>query len=271
MGKTQATAFLVSPCFIMTNYHAVFGSQNTSVADLDLERYRATFKVSGRETHAVVVVAGERQLGRDRDYAFLKLDSCLGADSAIGWLRLGSLPPDGDGPKVSVAGYPGDKDGNVLWIHENCHLDERRNLSFLRLTNCANSRGASGSPIVSREDGTIKVVGVISAEVNRTDRILPIYDEYRANVAVDVFGILRENPIIVRTIAADILKHYKVDIPENDKTVLKVCEGNNLGYSEIQGCIVAINRLSSRAMESTARDHMLGDDELREMSISAKR
>ena len=269
-GKTQATAFLVSPCFIMTNDHAVFGSQNTAVADLDMERYRATFKVSGRETHAVVAVAGERKMGRDRDYAFLKLDSCLGADSAIGWLRLGSLSPDGDGPKVSVAGYPGDKDGNVLWIHENCHLDERRNSSFLRLTNCANSRGASGSPIVSHEDGGIRVVGIISAEVNRTDRILPTYEEYRANVAVDVFGILRENPIIARTIAADILKHYEADIPASDTTLVKICEGKNLGYSEIDACTDAINRLSSKVMEAATRDHVLGDAELREMWISAK-
>jgi V8-like Glu-specific endopeptidase len=269
-SKTQATAFLVSPCFIMTNYHAIFGSQITAVADLDMERYRATFKVSGRETHAVVVVAGERQRGRDHDYAFLKLDTCLGADSAIGWLRLGPLPPDGSGPKVSLAGYPGDKDSNILWIHENCHLDTRRNSSFLRFTNCANSRGASGSPIVSHEDGAIEVVGIISAEVNRTDRILPTYDERRANVAVDVFWMLRENPVIARTIAADILKHYKADIQENDRMMLNLCLGENLGYSEIEGCTAAINWLSSKAMIATARDRVLGDDELRQMWISTK-
>jgi hypothetical protein len=138
------------------------------------------------------------------------------------------------------------------------------------MTNCANTRGTSGAPIVSHEGGAIRVVGIISAEVNRTDQILPSYEAYHANIAVDVFGILRENPIIAKTIVEDILKHTEANIPASETATLKTCEGNNLGYPEVDRCINVLDRLSSSAMDTSTRDPVLGDDELRQMWISAQ-
>ena len=123
---------------------------------------------------------------------------------------------------------------------------------------------------MSNEGGASRLVGIITAEVNRTDRILPSFESYHANIAVDMFGTLRENSIIAKTIAADILKHSEANIPASETATLKTCEGNNLGYSEIDRCINVLDRLSSGAMDTSARDHVLGDDELRQMWISAQ-
>jgi V8-like Glu-specific endopeptidase len=270
---TQATAFLVSPCYIMTNFHAVFGDFRRTVTDADVRRYTATFILGDMRTHAHVAAAGEYNLDNNRDYAFLKLDTCFGANLGVGWLPLGALAADADQTDVSLAGYPGDKDLSLLWIQENCHLFGRRAVSFARLTDCADTRGSSGSPVLVRRDGLVSVVGIVRSERNRSSRVLPRYDERYANVAVDMFRILRNDLPILRLIVADVESFYRDIIPESERMTpeqLAQCGGGDLEIPVLQDCMEGLRLLSAQAATARGRQRLLSDDELQRVWIPAR-
>jgi Trypsin-like peptidase domain len=272
-GRTRGTAFLIAPCLVLTNYHAVFGERMSEPTPAEIQRHGATFLIAGRAAaHAMVVVVGKYYDDRNQDYTLLRLETCWGADPDIGWLQLGPLPPGGKPYPVSMAGHPGDLDRDELWIHDKCLLFANRN-SFARLTNCANTRGSSGSPIMFNDNGALKVAALIRSERNRTDGVLPAYDESHANVAVDIYRILRHDPAVAKAIAENVLKFYQsVTKDESVPEDLRFCGRANLSVSDVLRCAAAVNTLSTKARAGTAaNDPILPDDELRSVWLPAKR
>jgi V8-like Glu-specific endopeptidase len=271
-ARTRGTAFLVSPCYAMTNYHAVFGELRRPVTEEDQKHYTVAFHLGGTETHAVPVAQGQYDRDRNRDYALLKLDTCVGADPGIGWLRIGPLAPNGDTHEVAVAGYPGDKPGNVLWLQDKCHLFGIRN-SFVRTTDCADSRGSSGSPVAVQENGALRVVGIIRSERNRTEGVLPKYDDAHANIAVDMFRLLRMDSIVAKLILDDVLKFYRAEIVNFERRApadIEMCQNENWQFAEIDRCTTAINQMSTEALQVAERTRVLADTELSEIWIPTK-
>lgn len=213
--RMEATAFLVSPCYVVTNFHAVFGDEPDSVSAH--KHYGVTFRVgagrNGRgftiEQHGRPVywgdMAGEHE---SADWAVVKLDRCLGADSRLSWLNLGGASQIATGQitngkaLVSVAGFPEGKDEDDLWRADGCHLTVRPRESGLWSSDCAASPGSSGSPVFVMENGAPKVVGLMEgAEEDRPD-IQRRYVPELANLVVDINAVVSV-PKVMQAIEAD--------------------------------------------------------------------
>jgi hypothetical protein len=219
----MGTAFLVSPCYILTAYHVVFGyrfglrkgAQEEAEQDVS-----ATFSVGGKRSRAVPAKYGQFSMFTGRDWVLLRLEPdagrrCLGGDPNIGWVRLAPLaPPMATKKSLSVAGYPADKDVASLWRQDKCHFFELHHdidSDGLWTTDCATRPRASGSPIFFVEDGVLNVVAVMSGHLGTAadNEILPKWDPNRANLALDVGKIISSDRDFLKLIETDIDRFHQ--------------------------------------------------------------
>jgi V8-like Glu-specific endopeptidase len=208
--RMEATAFLVSPCYVVTNFHAVFGDAPRKVNTL--RHSGVTFRVgAGRndrgfsiEIHGTPAYWGDMAGERERaDWAVVRLDHCLGAQSKLSWLDISPHQTTSFGDQlVSVAGFPEGKDEDDLWRADGCHLSARAGEEGLWSSDCPASPGSSGSPVFVTENGAPKVVGLMEgAEEDRPD-IQPRYVPELANLVVDIRA-LAQAPRVMAAIEAD--------------------------------------------------------------------
>jgi hypothetical protein len=197
----DGTAFLVSPCYALTNYHVVFGGSRAPSTQYTSTLY--TFDGEGSSmigTRATPVVWGGMARVRQpsNDWVLLKLDACIGG--RIGWMDLAGNDNRIDllAEPVASVGFAADKDPSSLW-RDDCHLRHAAVGSFL--DDCAVAEGSSGSPIVSLISGHPRVIALSEGELNRSSVVLSAYVSQDANVASDLHAIL---PGISRLIGADI-------------------------------------------------------------------
>jgi Trypsin-like peptidase domain len=152
----MGTAFLVSPCYVLTAYHIVFGYRFGPRKGMQEQPERdvsATVSVGGKRSRAVPAKYGQFSKFPGRDWVLLRLepeagDRCLGEDPNIGWVRLAPLAaPIATKKSLSVAGYPADKGVGSLWRQDKCHFYElSRDIDNdgLWTTDCATRPRASG-------------------------------------------------------------------------------------------------------------------------------
>ena len=139
MVYSDGTAFLVSPCYALTNYHVVFGGSRTPGPDKTATVY--TFDGDGASmvaTPATPAIWGamDRVWRPRNDWVLLRLENCVG--SHIGWMELGGNAEEGLSPlSVMSVGFAADKDPNTLWTDQ-CQLRDASAGSFL--DDCASSR-----------------------------------------------------------------------------------------------------------------------------------
>jgi V8-like Glu-specific endopeptidase len=199
--RGEATAFLVSPCYAVTNYHAVFGegsgpedAQTDHSVTLSLGDHSGGrgFRERVRAVPAFWGDFSEDQGGQD--WAVLRLDRCVG--SQIGWLDLTPRSPTAIGAaRLSIAGYPGDKDQAVLWRADGCGVMVRPRDVGLWSSDCAASPGSSGSPVFLIEDGGLRVVGIMEGADDDVPGVQRRYSASYANLVVDVSAILRRKEV----------------------------------------------------------------------------
>jgi hypothetical protein len=219
----MGTAFLVSPCYILTAYHVVFGYRfgfrqgKQEEAEQDVS---ATFSVGGKRSRAVPAKYGRFSMFPGRDWVLLRLEpdaghQCLGQDPNIGWVRLASLaPPIATTKLLSVAGYPSDKDLASLWRQDKCHFFEMHHdieNDGLWTTDCATRPRSSGSPIFFVEGGVLNVVAIMSGHLGTSvdNEILPKWDPNRANLALDVGKIIASDRDFLKLIETDIERFHQ--------------------------------------------------------------
>lgn len=208
---TQSTAFLVSPCYAVTNYHSVFGDE--SAPGEAAGDYAVTLSVGARRdgrgfadhTRAVPVMHGDPGDDREEeDWALLRLDHCLGADPAIGWLDLSPRPLAAMAARsVSIAGYSSAQDRGRLWREDGCHLMARPRDRSLWSSDCAASDGASGSPVFVVEAGRPRIVGIMEGSEDDRPGVQRRYTAQTANIVIDIGAILRQ-PKVRAAIDADL-------------------------------------------------------------------
>ncbi|HEX9447777.1 MAG TPA: hypothetical protein VF920_07345, partial [Dongiaceae bacterium] len=173
------TAFLVSPCHVLTAYHVAGGGkpisekavahfylgQGTIGPDFDDARQFA------EETTAHPVVWGDYVPNEDgsspllrakamlqngwEDWALLKLDRCLG-DEKTGYgffhvlpMTTRDLSRKGDGLRISSIGLPGDKPLRRLWWDPHCRIVGQVHDSGWQ-NDCVTVPGNSGGPLLLR-------------------------------------------------------------------------------------------------------------------------
>jgi hypothetical protein len=176
------TAFLVSPCHVLTAYHVAGGGraitektvahfylgQGNIGPDFDDARQFA------EETTAHPVVWGQYIPNEDdspaeirakailqngwEDWALLKLDRCLGDEkTGYGYFHLypmttRDLTRLGTGLRISSIGLPGDKPLTRLWWDPHCRVVGQVHDSGWQ-NDCVTVPGNSGGPLLLRPDG----------------------------------------------------------------------------------------------------------------------
>jgi V8-like Glu-specific endopeptidase len=204
-AQGQATAFLVSPCYAVTNFHAVFGEQ--SARRLRARNYAVTFLAGAGpdgdgfsvKTRATPAFYGDFDEEREgEDWAVLRLDECVGADAGGGWLATGVAQTRA---AVGTAGYPASKDGDRLWRQDDCRLTGRADEGGMWLTDCSAEPGSSGSPVFALENGAPRVIGVMEGAEDDAQGLAP-YSRRLANLVVDINAVMAR-PDVKAAIEAD--------------------------------------------------------------------
>jgi V8-like Glu-specific endopeptidase len=206
----EETAFLVSPCYVLTAYHGVFGNAH---AEPEPNRdYSMTFETVGWKSRAVPVRYGAWENSNGGDWALLRLDACLGENPDIGWAQLAPLNSTVLAQKrLSTAGYPADRSGRALWRQDICHFyhqERGADSKGIWTTDCPTQPRASGSPIFFIQNGVLNVVGIMHGHLGpeHPNEVLPQFLPNRANLAVDVSEIVASDPEVLTLIRSDIAR-----------------------------------------------------------------
>lgn len=171
LGTGVGTAFLVSPCYIMTDNHVVFGEESPSQPRSERERasvgkaYAMKFSVGVGKTlefegsvTAIPVAWGDRDGANRNDWALLKLSSCVGKRAEIGWLELDvNTNFFHNSKKIALLSYPLRQTDMVIgygWTtgYECDNWDIAHSASA--------APGSSGGPVFVDKDGKMLVVGL---------------------------------------------------------------------------------------------------------------
>ncbi len=196
--RTRGTGFLVSPCYVLTNYHAVFGLAFDG-PDRDRD-YSVTFAVGPDPDYQFrwriqgkPVRWGAFNRRKEHDWALVKLEGCVGGQADVGWMELaGESGADLSGAKVSLAGYPADKTGVAIWVQPSCRIEGPQPGTAKVLHDCAVHAGASGGPLIGRTEGGQVAVAIQCGELNAVSDPLGRYDSRHANTAVTVAEVMQD-------------------------------------------------------------------------------
>lgn len=214
---TASTAFMVSPCHALTNFHSVFGQ----AVDGD-KNHTVTMTIQGSKPYKVIgtpVTWGTPfymendhvRYSVARDWTLLKV-TCVGLDPLIGWGIPRWGKPDAPEPSIEfdmlhTTGYPGDKPLDRPWTATCAGHKIAENMLF---HDCATFDGASGSPIYILPHGMPVIVAMVTAGTSghhhdryyttETANVGVLFNtiwsdiSYFVNDAIDHFGV--ENPQI---------------------------------------------------------------------------
>lgn len=202
MVRTRGTGFLVSPCYVLTNYHAVFG--------LDFDGpdegrdYSTTFSVGADPDFAfrwtvrgTPVRWGAFNRRKEHDWALVKLDGCVGGQPDIGWLDVSPEPATTmQGMTVALAGYPADKSADSLWAQSECRIEGLQPGTAKVLHGCSVRSGASGAPLIELGRGQPVVVAIQCGELNAKSDPIGQYDPRYANTAVTIAEVFQDLEVV---------------------------------------------------------------------------
>lgn len=203
LQRTRGTGFLVSPCHVLTNYHAVYGTAPGAAANG--KTYRVTFAVGdgplARRVGGVPVYAGAFNRNVEHDWALVKLDECVGQE--FGWMELRAQSAEQlTGAQVALAAFPSDRPRDKLWLQPSCKVRSVQKGSSKILHDCAVVTGASGGPIIDPYQPNPSVVAIQCGELNAQRELIDAYDPRHANTAVTIAEILQTRGVAA-ALAAD--------------------------------------------------------------------
>ena len=207
--KTRGTGFLVSPCLLLTNFHAVFGHAVSPLAP-DGPAVQISLNTSGDEALKTFgsPVAWGAMSNAGEDWALVRLQDCVGGRSDVGWYDL-DPGPEKQVPTYSLdtAGYPGDRNG--LAAATGCRIHAVAD--HVALNDCANRPGDSGSPLFRLADGAPAVVAIQQGHHGQAATVFETYSPAHANMAVPAAQVL-SHPEVSELILAD-RQAYGADNP----------------------------------------------------------
>jgi V8-like Glu-specific endopeptidase len=179
---------LISPCYIITNHHVVFGDDLRPVPGKD---YSMKFRVGVGaavdtaflgNTIATPVAWGERGACNTDDWAIMKLKTCVGARADIGWMETSKKTVQQlVGVDIAVAGFAGDHQRGELSFSTGRAMAIDPANGFLKHSASAVG-GQSGGAVMVKEDGVLKLAGMHTLEffdrANNTNKFDTYTDRY---------------------------------------------------------------------------------------------
>jgi hypothetical protein len=197
-GRQQnlgGTGFLVSPCYVLTVAHVVFGQGGFPEDGVD---YSMTFWIgpgSDRSFAAKIQAFPDLRFGRigaGGDWVLLKLpdSKCIGAHPKIGWLEplTRDLVP---GERLAAAGFGSDHPFGELSLSYG--TIRGRGHDGLLLFDGSFAPGASGGPVLAVEDGVLKVAGLVTESIDPDGtHVYPHYADTHAGEIQPIDGILND-------------------------------------------------------------------------------
>lgn len=205
-GIGVATAFLISPCLILTNNHAIFGDDFPPQPrnKHELENIQKAFPMKFRvgvgmtlefegSVAAILVAWGDRDGANREDWALLKLSSCVGKRSEIGYLETNSKTQSGDmiHEKIALVSFPFNRQDMAISYGYvsgyNCYNDT------LRYTVSSAPQSSGGAVLVDTPVG-VRVIGMHRGGVRTADRQkdyqFPTYKRRISNEFINIRDIL---------------------------------------------------------------------------------
>lgn len=193
------TAFLVSPCLVITNYHVVFGQSKTP----NKTDYSVTFHTSAGPAIGKPVMWGPKdRSGEDEDdWAAVQLqpDKCLGRQ--LGWYEAEDTYDAYEKKRpVTLAGFAGSSQKNYpetqllrSKVGGITQFDGKSGLGVF-LHSVGSTGGQSGSPIGYVDGGRFKVVGLHIGSRPGGKILESNYTHEKANTAISLQSVLLNGP-----------------------------------------------------------------------------
>ena len=199
-GISQGTGFLVSPCYVLTAAHVIFGDNKHFDYDGDYTMILLIGKITsgGFVTHVPVTPDMNlmSQRGSD-DWAMLKLpdDKCFGVHPKIGWYEAAARSPR-IGQSALAVGF-NINHPNLL----SASIGSVRGVGGddLILYNGSFTGGASGGPVFIKVEGVSRVAGIITTARDEQRRSFhPTYVDVTANEFQSIDRILGNSAVKAR-------------------------------------------------------------------------
>jgi V8-like Glu-specific endopeptidase len=201
-ARTKGTAFMISPCYALTNFHAVFGALNAA-PEFSRNDYSVTATFDNIKAKGTPVVWGRFYETITQDWAVIRLDPCVG--QTTGWFSVALFTSNNPlGLTYSSYGFP-DQSFNLTG-QDNCHLIRRISNGFQYETDCSSRPGSSGAPIGLFSNGRFWVQAMVSGTSSSQERpgVLMQYDISNANLAVDMYALFASSPKLTKRIMIDL-------------------------------------------------------------------
>ena len=201
------TAFLISPCYIMTAAHVPFGKDLIPKKGKD---YSMTFRAGpsttsafAGNTTAIPAVTGKRTVLGGSDWAIMKLNVCIGKRPDFGWFETAHIDPEGMlGNNLVAAGYPADDKRGDLTISAGTAVGIEKKNGLIKFTGSFGP-GQSCGPVLVRENGMIKIAGICVAEKGSVHgATYPSFTDDHANLIQNAAEVLN-NAVIKAMLDAD--------------------------------------------------------------------
>jgi V8-like Glu-specific endopeptidase len=184
------TGFMLSPCYLITNYHVAFGDAPGRSAAPGA-KLTVWLGEPARAYEAIIEAAGDFAPAAgpgEGDWALARVESCPGRRKDVGWLAVSATTSFGLDNKVTTAGFPKDRAWPNIAVHHGCSIRARFDTGAL-IHDCATENGQSGSPLLLHENGRLTVVAMVSGIVEPKDRTAATSN---TNYAAPIGDILRQ-------------------------------------------------------------------------------
>lgn len=207
------SSIIVSPCYILTAFHVAFGLDEKPVPG---KNYVANFRAGqGREvgafagrTDATPVLWGDYKAAtKENDWAIMRLHNCVGTSKDFGWAEVTGKPQTEhiqSQTEIVAVGY---SYRDLTRAQQSFSLGRVTGFDIrtrMMKFNASISKKESGGALFAVEDGTIKLVGLITAEMHQDEDVgtdgsirdtFDDWDEKHSNLAQGAFEILNRTDV----------------------------------------------------------------------------
>jgi V8-like Glu-specific endopeptidase len=195
VASGMGTAFMVSPCYAMTNYHVLFGGTNFTPNPIGTYLVTLRFGLGNSGEPALSVKGRVRYWGSASstapDIALVRLNGCPGVQ--LGWYELAAMRDSRQlsATPLTMPSFSSDRSMERLSIQQGCRAHAYVPKRGWLLHDCATRKGASGAPLIANLSGVPTVIGINAGEFRAASGVQNAYSLQHTNWAVIASEIVK--------------------------------------------------------------------------------